>query len=509
MLPRRRGYPWSTFQTALHCPRYSGSSISTRPMKTPLSFLGCVQRLAAAMGVLTSLGTPFTAAASRQYVEGHIFITAPAPLQLLADDGLVAFEPLEQPDENYPTVMIDPDRTFQTIEGFGGAFTDATADVFARLPPAAQEKFLEACFDPVEGNGYTLCRTTIHSCDYAAAMYTYDDVPGDTALTHFSIDHDRKNRLPLIKRAQAVARGHLRLFASPWSPPAWMKTNNDMLHGGKLRPEYRQAWADYFAKYLQAYAAEGVPMWGITVQNEPMATQVWESCIYTAAEERDFVRDYLGPTLHRNGLADVKIMIWDHNRGIMYQRAEVAYEDPEAAKYIGGTAFHWYVGDHFENVRLVHDAFPDKELIFTEGATGGSWGAAARLAKQCIMDLNNWTSAWTIWNMLLDEQGGPRHAGGLFGATVANANRATGELIFNPPHYVFGHFSRFIRPGAKRIACTSNHDDVIATAFINTDGTVAVVLDNLGDHAQIAQLWVAGKALKFSLPGDGIMTITL
>ena len=143
--------------------------------------------------------------------------------------------------------------------------------------------------------------------------------------------------------------GALRLFASPWSPPAWMKTNNDMLHGGKLKPEYRQAWADYFVKYIRAYAGEGLPIWGITVQNEAMATQVWESCIFTAAEEKDFVRDYLGPTLHKNGLGDVKITIWDHNRGIMYQRAKTVLEDPRAARYVWGTGFHWYVGDHFDN----------------------------------------------------------------------------------------------------------------------------------------------------------------
>ncbi len=458
--------------------------------------------------VLLALGVGVPAQ-HRPFLEARIYVTAAAPLQLLSDKGFKAFEPLDQPDENYPTVMIDPDKTFQAIEGFGGAFTDATADVFARLPAAAQEKFLKECFDPVEGNGYTLCRTTIHSSDYSAGMYTYDDVAGDAELKHFSIDPDRKNRLPLIKRAQAVAKGSIRLYASPWSPPAWMKTNNDMLHGGKLKPEYRQAWADYFVKYIKAYAAEGLPIWGITVQNEPMATQVWESCIFTAAEEKDFVRDYLGPALDKNGLGDVKITIWDHNRGIMYQRAEVAYEDPVASRYIWGMAFHWYIGDHFDNARMVHDAFPDKRLIFTEGSTRGTWPSGNRLAKQVIMDLNNWTSAWTIWNMLLDEQGGPRHAGGLMGSTGVNANLATGELTFNPPHYVFGHFSRFIRPGAKRIACTSNHDDLVATAFANSDGKIAVVLSNTADRELIAQVWVQGQALKLTCPANGVMTVTM
>jgi glucosylceramidase len=481
-------------------------------MMTPATCSAAPVRALSALAILGLAALP-ALAQQREYLEARVYVTAPAaspaPPQLLADRGFSAFEPLEQPDENYPTIMIDPARTFQVFEGFGGAFTDAAADVFARLPAASQEQFLKACFDPVDGNGYTLCRTTIHSCDYAAGMYTYAEVADDKRLEHFSIEHDRANRLPFIKRAQAAAKGGLRLYASPWSPPGWMKTNGEMKHGGKLKPEYRQTWADYFVKYVRAYAAEGVPIWGLTVQNEALATQVWESCIFTANEERDFVRDYLGPTLHRNGLADLKLMIWDHNRGLMYQRAEAAYSDPAAAKYIWGTAFHWYVGDHHDNARLLHDAFPDKGLLFTEGSVRGTWAAASRLAKNVILDLNNWTAGWTVWNLLLDPDGGPRHAGGLMGGTIVNADPKTGELTFNPPHYAFGHFSRFIKRGARRIVCSSSSDDFIATAFLNPDGKVAVVLTNLADHQQIFQLWVKGKALKYSSPANGIITMIL
>ena len=475
-----------------------------RPQKSlPTPLIPLSSALAVALCALPAFSQP------RSYLEARIYVTAPSPTELLADRGFTAFEPLEQPDENVPTIMIDPDRTFQAIEGFGGAFTDAAADVFARLPAASQEKLLKASFDPVEGNGYNLCRTTIHSCDYAAEMYTYDDVAGDKQLAHFSIDHDRRNRLPFIKRAQAAAGGQLRLYASPWSPPAWMKTNGEMLHGGKLKPEYAQTWADYFVRYVQAYAAEGVPIWGLTVQNEPLATQVWESCIFTANEERDFVRDHLGPTLQRNGLADVKLMIWDHNRGLVYQRAEAAYKDPRASRYIWGTAFHWYVGDHHDNVRVLHDAFPDKGLLYTEGGLRGTWGAAFRLARNVILDLNNWTAGWTVWNLLLDPAGGPRHAGGLMAGTIVDADPATGELTFNPPHYAFGHFSRFIKRGARRIACTSSSDDFLATAFRNPDGKIAVVLTNLTDHSQIFQLWVEGRAVRSTSPANGIVTMVL
>jgi len=484
----------------------SVANTSMRNMKTtlnPVDWRLCILGTLGCVLALPALGQ------QRTYKEAEVYVTAPVPEQLQANRNFCAFEPLDQPDEDFPTIMLDDSKTFQTIEGFGGAFTDAAASVFAKLPQASQEKLLKACFDPVEGNGYTLCRTTIHSCDYAEGMYTYAEVPGDKDLQHFTIEHDRQERLPFIRRAQQAAKGNLRLYASPWSPPGWMKTNGEMLHGGKLKPEYFQTWADYFVKYVKAYAAEGIPIWGLTVQNEAAATQVWESCVFTANEERDFVRDYLGPTLHQNGLGDIKLMIWDHNRGIIYQRVQAAYEDPEASKYIWGTAFHWYIGDHHDNVRIVHDAFPDKQLLFTEGAMSGTWASAHRLARSLILDLNNWSAGWTVWNLLLDENGGPRHAGGAHGTTIINANTRTGELSFNPPHYVFGHFSRFIRPGAKRIACTSNSDDFMATAFLNPDGKVAVVISNLSDHEGFFQLWIKGKALKYSSPANAIITMIL
>ncbi len=445
----------------------------------------------------------------RNYKEAQLFVTSRTPQQLLTNRGFTAFEPVEQPDENYPTVIVDPDRAFQTVEGFGGAFTDASAVVFAKLPRDVQDRLLKAYFDPIEGNAYTLCRTTIHSCDYSDEMYTYDDVDGDRDLKHFSIEHDRKFRIPFIKRAQEAAKGNLRFFASPWSPPGWMKTNNEMLHGGKLKPEYFQTWADYFVKYVKAYEAEGIPMWGLTVQNEAMATQVWESCIFTAVEEKNFVRDYLGPTLHKAGLADVKLMIWDHNRGIMYQRVEPAYEDPKASQYIWGTAFHWYVGEHFDNVRIVHEAFPDKKLLYTEAGMDGSWNTAVRLTRNMIIDLNNWTNGYTHWNLLLDQDGGPRHAGGARGSNIVTANTKTGELALNPPYYAFGHFSRFIKPGARRVACTSSSDFFIATAFMNPDGKVAAVVLNLRDSSEIFQLWVDGKAVRYLSPPNAIITMIL
>ena len=440
--------------------------------------------------------------------ETRVIMTAESTGDMLREQGPRAFEDLAQPDENYPTIFVDRDNSFQTIEGFGGAFTDAAAINFAKLSPEKQQEFLTACFDPELGNGYTLCRTTIHSSDYSGEMYSYDDVEGDTKLEQFSVEHDRRYRLSFIQRALKTAQGNIKIFASPWSPPAWMKTNNNMLYGGTLLPEYRQTWADYFVKYIRAYEQEGIPIWGLTVQNEALAVQVWESCIFTAEEERDFVRDYLGPTLKKNGLSGVKLMIWDHNRGIMYQRAKVVYDDPKASQYVWGMGYHWYVGDHFDNVRMVHDAYPDKKLIYTEAGTRGDWNFAFNLAKNIILDLNNWANGWTFWNLLLDENGGPRHAGGLFGGSnIVVVDTRTGDLQFNPPYYYFGQFSRFIKPGAKRLACTSSSDDFIATAFMNPDGKTAVVVLNLTDTDRNFQMWVEGRVAKYGCPAKGIITM--
>ena len=245
------------------------------------------------------------------------------------------------------TVNVDANVKYQQIEGFGGAFTDAAGSVLNKLSPDKRDEILRAYFDPEKGFNYTLCRTTIGSCDFSEENYSYDDTPGDTDLKDFSIDKDNKNLIPMIKRAQEISHNGFKLFASPWSPPAWMKTNNDVEHGGKLKPENRDAYANYTIRYLQEYKKIGIPIWGITVQNEPAAVQPWASCVWSGEDERDFVRDHLGPAVEKSGLG-TKILVWDHNRDIMYDRAKAVLDDPAAAKYVWGVAFHWYVADLFD-----------------------------------------------------------------------------------------------------------------------------------------------------------------
>jgi glucosylceramidase len=449
----------------------------------------------------------------RTEITSRIFVTAEGTGDRIAEKTPVAFEPLAQPDENFPTIMVDEGKSFQTMIGIGGALTDAAAETYAKLAPERQRELLTAYFDPDKGIGYTLCRTNIHSCDFSSASYTYDDTPGDLELRNFSIAHDLAYRIPFIKAAMGAAHGPVTLFASPWSPPAWMKTTNNMLLGGKLRPDCEQAWADYFVKFVKAYDKEGIHLWGITVQNEPMSPQTWESCVYTGSEERDFVRDHLGPALAKAGLSGLRLMIWDHNRGLIYQRAKAVYDDPEAAKYVWGAAFHWYAGDHFDNVRLVHDAWPEKSLLFSEGcaerfdaARINDWQWGERYGISVMRDLNNWAVGWTDWNVVLDERGGPNHVGNFCYSPVI-ADTRTGALTYMSSFYYLGHFSKFIRPGARRIAATSNSDDLLATAFRNPDGKVAVVVLNTTGKAVPFRLWAGGDAATSNSPAHSIITM--
>ena len=433
--------------------------------------------------------------------------------RLTATDTLTLTE-FGQPVERDACVFIDPTHRFQTFLGIGGAITDASAETLAKLPEEKQQQVMRSYFDAKEGIGYTLVRTHIHSCDFSPEMYNYIEEK-DSTLKTFSIAHDEQFRIPMIKEAMKVAGGKITFYASPWSPPAWMKDNNNMLRGGKLLKKYYQSWANYYVKFIKAYEKAGVPVWGLTIQNEPMAAPRWESCVYTAEEEKDFLKNYLGPTLAKNGLGKKKIVIWDHNRNLMYQRASTILNDPAAAKYVWGTGFHWYSGDNFENVKRVAEAFPGKELLFTEGCAErfnkeriNDWRWGEIYGRSMVHDFNNGAAGWTDWNILLDERGGPNHVRNFCYAPV-HGNTETGELIYMNSFYYIGHFSKFIRPGAQRISCSSNRDQLLATAFQNTDGTIAVVVMNSSEDKINYRLWLNGKAVQVNSLPHSIATLVV
>jgi glucosylceramidase len=421
-----------------------------------------------------------------------VYTTAEGTQLRLSPNGNLSFSPSRQPLETELFVFVDESSAFQTIIGIGGALTDAAAETFARLPKEKQQELLTAYYDPGAGIGYTLGRTNIQSCDFSSGSYSYVE-DNDKSLKTFSVAHDEQYKIPLIKQAMAAAKGGMLLFASPWSPPAWMKDNNSVTGGGKLKPEYDQAWADFYVKFIRTYEAKGIPIWGISVQNEPMAKQTWESCIYTAEDERDFIKNFLGPTLKKEGMSEKKLIAWDHNRDLIFQRASTILGDPAAAAYVWGIGFHWYetwTGGpmQFGNVALVHQAFPGKNLIFTEGSkerfdfdSVQSWSIGERYGYSMVNDFNDGAVGWTDWNILLDEKGGPNHSGNFCFAPV-HADTRSGQLIYTNAFYYIGHFSKFVRPGAKRIAASSNRAALQTTAFVNKDGSTVVIVLNTTDQ---------------------------
>lgn len=469
--------------------------------------------------LLSILTTGSKSVSIAQHKSTTVYTTADHTDLRLTNSGTLVFKALNQPLETQVCIFVDPDKKFQSVTGIGGTITDATAETYATLPKATQLEFLKAYYDQTNGIGYTMARTTIHSSDFSSGSYTYIK-ENDAELNTFNVAHDQKYRIPLIKQAIAAAGGKLPFFVSPWSPPAFMKTNNNMLRGGKLLPEYRQAWANYFVKFIKTYEQLGIPIWGLTTQNEPMATQKWESCIFSAEEERDFIKEYLGPTLQKNGLSDKKLIAWDHNRDQIYQRASVLLKDPQAAKYIWGIGYHWYetwTGSDmlFNNVKLVHEAFPDKQLMLTEGCvekfnadSTSRWDLGERYGYSLINDFNSGVTAWTDWNMLLDDKGGPNHVGNFCFAPI-HADSKTGKLIYTNSYYYLGHFSKFVRPGARRVASSSNRDKLLTTAFQNTDGKIVVVVMNKSNDKIPYYLWTAGQAAEtISLP-HSISTIII
>ena len=447
----------------------------------------------------------------------NVYTTADNTNLRLTNTNTLSFSTSVQPVESEISVFVAPNKKFQTFMGIGGAITDASAEVFAKLSPEKQAELLSAYYNKDNGIGYSLLRTSIHSSDFSSASYTYIE-EGDQELKSFSIEHDQQYRIPMIKRAIQSAGGNLLLYASPWSAPSFMKSNGTMLQGGTLLPQFYQAWANYYTKFVKAYEKAGMPIWGITIQNEPMATQKWESCLFTATAERDFLKNYLGPTMQKEGLGSKKIVVWDHNRDLMNHRANVIFDDPEAAKYAWGMGFHWYEtwsgGEPmFDNVRKVYEAYPSKNLLFTEGCVERFdakkyqfWGNAERYGKSMINDFNNGTVGWTDWNILLDENGGPNHKGNFCFAPI-HVDTKTGELIYTPSYYYIGHFSKFIRPNAKRVSTVSSRSSLLSTSFVNTNGKMVTIVMNQSENTINYNLIVGTEKSVITIPAHAIQTL--
>ena len=379
-------------------------------------------------------------------------------------------------------VKVYPGITFQTFVGMGAAITEASGYVFSQMSDDLQRHFIEQCFGK-RGNRYSLARLSIQSCDFSLGPRSYMPKRNDD-LQGFSIDDDWAYVIPLAKAALG-ANPDLQFLASPWSPPAWAKTNRSMKRGGHLSRAAYDDWARMIARTLAEYREAGIDIGRITVQNEPQAIQTWESCLFSAKQERDFLHGSLKPALHEASLGHVKTLIWDHNKEGALDRAAEVMHDPACAVDVDGVAFHWYSGDHFEALRVVRDLLgPDRELIFTEGCDSFSAGDPERelphaehYAHEAIGDLEAGANGIIDWNILLDAQGGPNHVGNFCDAPIMY-DCESGRLNVRLPFHYLGHFSRFIQPGAMRVLTTRYTTDLETVAFANPDGSHALVVLN-------------------------------
>jgi glucosylceramidase len=445
--------------------------------------------------------------------------------------------------ENKVVIQLNPEKKFQTITGFGGSFTEASAHLLNKLSKENRKKILDAYFSE-SGANYSLTRTTIASCDFSLKNYTYAKVENDLALEHFTIEDDRDDIIPMILEAKAISKEGFNIIASPWSCPPWMKDNKSYV-GGKLLPEYNDTFALYFSKYLEAYKNEGIDIWGVTVINEPHGNgNNWESTLFSPEEMTLFVQNHLGPKLERDGWNEIKILGYDQNRAGLEEWVDAMYKDENTSKYFAGTAIHWYESTYEvfpEALQYAHKKAPNKHLIQTEAcvdseiphwqddawywkkeATDWGWDWASekdkylhpkyapvnRYAEDIIGCLNNQVDGWVDWNMVLDRQGGPNWFKNWCVAPVIVDDK-NDEVYFTPLYYVMSHFSKFMRPGAVKIGCEVNNKDVKVTAVQNPDNSIALVIFNPTEQSHSIEINLSNDKEVISIPSKAIQTVVI
>ncbi|MCL7762622.1 glycosyl hydrolase family 30 [Polaribacter sp. Z014] len=445
--------------------------------------------------------------------------------------------------ENAATIILNPDKTFQTITGFGGAFTESSAYLLNKLSKKNRDTIIQAYFSE-EGANYSLTRTHMNSCDFSISQYSYSPVAEDMELAHFTIKDDMDDLIPMIKDAMKASKDGFKIFASPWTAAPWMKDNKKWV-GGKLLPKYYDTWALFFSKYVDAYQAEGIDIWGFTVENEPHGNgNNWESMHYTPTEMTEFVQHHLGPKLEADGKGDVKILGYDQNRGGVKEWVDVMFKDEGSSKYYDGTAIHWYESTYEvfpEALQYAHNKAPNKYLIETEGcidsqvpewnndawywkkeATDWGWDWAPekdkhlhpkyapvnRYARDIIGCLNNWVDGWVDWNMVLDTKGGPNWFENWCVAPVI-VDPEKDEVYFTPLYYTMAHFSKYIRPEAKVIGLENTDKELQVTAAQNPDGSIAVVVFNEGKNKKSFKILLGEKETLINIDAQALQTVII
>jgi glucosylceramidase len=445
--------------------------------------------------------------------------------------------------EKVSQIKLLPEQKFQTITGFGGAFTESSAYLLNKLGKENRRKIIDAYFSE-DGANYSLTRTHMNSCDFSLSNYSYTPIEGDKELNHFSIKEDQDDLIPMIKDAMAVSKDGFKIFGSPWTAAPWMKDNNKWV-GGKLLPEYYDTWALFFSKYVDAYKEEGIEIWGFTVENEPLGNgNNWESMHFSPEEMTDFVQNYLGPKLEADGKGELKILGYDQNREHLKEWVDTMFKNEASSKYYAGTAIHWYASTYEvfpEELQYAHNKAPNKYLIQAEAcvdseipkwqddtwywqkeATDWGWDWAPeedkhlhpkyapvnRYARDIIGCLNNWVDGWVDWNMVLDTQGGPNWFKNWCVAPVI-VDPEKDEVYFTPLYYTMAHFSKYIRPEAKVIGVENTDDSILVTAAKNPDNSIAVVIFNDTETPKSINLSLNEKNIEFSIDAKAIQTIVI
>ncbi len=461
------------------------------------------------------------------------------------------------------TLQLFPNEEYQKYYGFGASFTESSAWNLATIPVDSRKKVLAKLFSPTEGAGFTLTRTHINSSDYSNNHYTYVE-EGDEDLSTFSIHEDMKgfsgeendqvrgielidpnyDLIPMILEAASIPGADFKIIASPWSPPSWMKAGETAkMTNGSLLPEYYGLWAEYMSKYVTAYKEQGITLWGLTPQNEPLHAHdaQWDSNGFTPEQGRDFLRDHLGPQLVKDGHlnlddldAGLHVLIYDHNKSTMNDYVAKTYEDPEASKYAWGTAFHWYTNSELKEnnwyakeLAELQKNWPNKGMIHTESSIdidandpiGQYWRSSTdyagtfvpfeTYANDIITDLNHGTQGYIEWCSILSNKGQPNPYDNFNSAPVL-INPVTDEVIYTPLYYLLSHFSKFIRPDAHRIGVKGEAvDGVIYTAAKNTDGSIAVVVFNQNKEAHEVSIVLETKTFTTKIAARAVQTIHL
>jgi glucosylceramidase len=463
-----------------------------------------------ASGIDLASALPDSAAAAALPPAGiEVWLTTTDGTRLLARQPDLAFGA----DSSSPlTIEVDAGKRYQEMIGFGAAITDSSAWLLQnKLQPDRRDALMQELFGRSPGIGLSFVRLTIGASDFSRRHYSLDDVPDgkdDPTLSRFSIDANRADVLPVVKSALAI-NPRLRVMASPWSAPAWMKTSDSLIKG-RLRRDAYGPFSDYLLRYVDAYAAEGVPIYALTLQNEPhFEPPDYPGMRLDAKARARLIGELLGPALAQRHSA-TRILEWDHNWNEPQSPMNVL-GDPVARRYVAGVAWHCYEGDVSAQT-LVHDAFPDKEVYFTE-CSGGEWqplksdGLTWLASKLIVGATRGWAKGVLFWNLALDENFGP-HLGGCPDCHgVVTIDSHTGAVTRNFEYYALAHASRFVRPGARRIESSAGTDGIDDVAFVNPDdGTTALIVVNSNGQARHVSVRSGERSFAYEMPGKSVGT---